>query len=169
MLVGLPGAGKSTVAPLVARALGCRWTDLDARIEAAAGAPIATLFRERGEPAFRALERAAMAEALAEPPQVIAPGGGWAAQPGNLAAADPLALTIYMAVSPEVAARRVGPAAGRPLLAADPLPRLRELLAAREESYRLSGLEIAADGPPDAVAAGIVTAARQYGGWPPER
>lgn len=106
-----------------------------------------------------------MATALAEPAQVIATGGGWAAQPGNLAAAELMSLTIYMSVSPEMASRRLGPAADRPLLAGDPLPTLEALLAQRAAWYALAGVEIDASGSPETVAAGIVTAARQYGGW----
>lgn len=106
-----------------------------------------------------------MTDALAEPPQVIAPGGGWAAQPGNLAAAELSALTIYMSVSPEIAARRLGPAEDRPLLVENPLPTLEKLLAQRAAWYALAGLEVDAAGSPEVVAAGIVTAARQYGGW----
>ncbi len=106
-----------------------------------------------------------MTAALAEPAQVIAPGGGWAAQPGNLAAAELVSLTIYMSVPPEMAARRLGPAVDRPLLAGDPLPTLEALLTQRAAWYALAGVEVDATGSPDMVAAGIVTAARQYGGW----
>lgn len=96
---------------------------------------------------------------------VISPGGGWAAEAGNLAAVEGRALTIYLYVSPEVAARRVGAATDRPLLAGDPLPRLRELLARRAPWYRLAGIEIDAHPAPQVVAAGVVAAARRYGGW----
>jgi shikimate kinase len=130
-----------------------------------AGCPVAEIFAREGEAGFRARERQAMEAALTESPQVIATGGGWAAQPGNLAAAEPVSLTIYMSVPPEMASRRIGPAADRPLLAGDPLPRLEALLAQRVAWYALAGVEVDASGSPDAVAAGIVTAARQYGGW----
>jgi shikimate kinase len=150
---------------LVAEALGAAWCDLDQRIEAAEGRSIVDIFAHDGEAGFRDLERQAMAAALAEPPQVISPGGGWAAQPGNLATAELVSLTIYMSVSPEVAARRLGPAADRPLLTGDPLPTLQELLAQRAAWYALAGVEVDASGSPETVAAGIVTAARQYGGW----
>lgn len=161
----MPGAGKSTVGPLVAKELGAAWCDLDRRIEAASGCSIAEIFARDGEAGFRTIERDVMGVALAEPPQVIATGGGWAAQPGNLAAAEPVSLTIYMSVSPEMASRRLGPAADRPLLAGDPLPTLEVLLVQRAAWYALAGVEIDAAGSPETVAAGIVTAARQYGGW----
>lgn len=153
------------MAELVAAELAAEWCDIDRRIEAATGRSVAEIFAIQGEPAFRELERAAMATALAEPPQIIASGGGWAAQPGNLASAELVALTIYLRVTPELAATRLGGAADRPLLAGDPLPKLRALLAEREAWYSLAGLEVAADGPLELVAAGVVTAARQYGGW----
>lgn len=153
------------MAGLVAAALGCVWTDLDRKIEADTGRSIPDIFSVHGESAFRELERAAMAEVLGLPPHVIAPGGGWIAQPGNFAVAESVSLTIYMAVTPEVAASRLVGEAGRPLLGSEPLPRLRELLAERERWYRLAAIEVAADGSPERTAAGIVTAARQYGGW----
>jgi shikimate kinase len=163
----LPGSGKTTIAPLVAARLGTRSIDLDHQIVLRSGRTIAQLFVDPGEVAFRELEREAMAGALAGPAAVIAPGGGWAAQPGNLAAVETRALTLYLYVTPEVASKRLGAALDRPLLAADPRPRLGELLAERQRWYRLAGLEIDATGPAELVAEAVVTAARQYGGWLP--
>jgi len=165
VLVGLPGAGKTTVARLAAGLLDALWYDLDHEIETAQGASVQKLFETRGEQHFRALEREMMARILAGPPSIIATGGGWAAQPGNLAAVGPAALSLYMSVSPEVAAARLGAAGDRPLLAGDPLPRLRELLAVREEHYRRADLEVEAGSAPDLVAHAVAVAARQYGGW----
>ncbi len=164
--MGLPGAGKSTIAPLVAQHLDASWCDLDQRIEAAAGLPIAEIFKQDGESGFRAAERAAMLSALNEPPQVIAAGAGWAAHPGNLTDADSRALLIYLSIDPARAAVRLAGSTGRPLLAgADLDERLTGLLAAREHWYRLAGIEVPASGPPDQVAAAVATAARLYGGW----
>lgn len=166
ILVGLPGSGKSTVGALAAAELGAGFTDLDAVIEATAGAPIPRIFATRGEAAFRELEREAMDTALQDPPGVIASGGGWAAQPGNLAAVEGHALVVYLAISPEVAARRLAGATNRPLLAgtADPREMLERLLVAREPFYHLAGVQVDAEaGPPDLVAAGVVAAARRYG------
>ncbi len=167
MLLGLPGAGKTTVARRVARELATRAIDIDQEIERASGASISELFASRGEAAFRALERQAMAAAVAAEPAVISPGGGWAAQPGQLAAVEPLALTIYLYVPVELAAARLGAAVDRPLLAADPVPRLEALLAERQPWYRRAAIEIDAAPAPELVAAAVVTAARQYGGWLP--
>jgi len=134
ILVGLPGAGKTTIGRLVAAELRAPFVDLDVAIEQRAGKPIARLFAEDGEDAFRTLERSEMESVLSAPESVIAAGGGWAAQPGNLEAATGRALTVYLQVTPEGAAARVAPAADRrPLLAgADLTGRLRELLSAPE-------------------------------------
>lgn len=165
ILIGLPGAGKTTVAREAARLLDAPWTDLDAAIVAEAGCSIAELFAREGEAGFRARERAAMARALAEPPQIIAAGGGWAAQPGNLEAAELQALVVLLEVTPAVAARRVGAALDRPLLVGDPLPKLEALAAERAPYHALAGFAIAADAAPELVAAALATGARQYAGW----
>ena len=149
-----------------AELLGAPWVDLDQAIAVAQGATIPELFAQHGEAHFRDLERQTLALLLeAEVPAVIATGGGWAAQPGNLESVAGRSLTLYMCVTPEVAARRLGPALDRPLLTGAVLPRLRELLAARERWYRLADLEIDASAAPEVVAAAVHTAARQYGGW----
>jgi shikimate kinase len=167
ILVGLPGAGKSTVAPLVAAELGARWVDLDDQIVLEAGRSIPEIWADEGEAGFRRRERAAMDAALAAGPQVIAAGGGWIAEPGNLVAAESLALVLYMSVDPAQAARRVGAQGGRPLLeGVDAESTLRDLLGRRERWYRLAGVEVAVGtAPPHAAAEAIVVAARQYGGW----
>jgi shikimate kinase len=167
VLIGLSGAGKTTVAPRAAELLGASWCDIDQRIVAHAGTSIAELFATRGESHFRTLERAAMAQALDEPPQVVAAGGGWAAEPGNIAAIDGHALLIYLSLSPEDAVSRLAGSGDRPLLAGESLlSRLAELLHARERWYRLADIEVAVgSATPEAVAASIAVAARQYGGW----
>ena len=168
VLVGLPGSGKSTVGALVATQLGVGFTDLDQQIAALAGAPVAEIFTTRGEAAFRELEREAMDAALLGDPGVIAPGGGWAAQPGNLAAALAHALVIYLAISPEAAARRLEGDTTRPLLAGAVQPRemLEKLLVAREPFYRLAGLEVDAEsGPSEFVARAVVAAVRGLRGF----
>ncbi len=128
---------------------------------------VAEIFNTDGEHAFRALERGAMESALDSPPQVIAAGGGWAAQPGQLAAAELRALLIYLSIAPEVAARRLEGSTDRPLLRdADSGVRLEQLLDARERFYRLAAVEVAVDhATPETAAAAVATAARQYGGW----
>jgi shikimate kinase len=172
--VGLPGSGKSTVGRLAAERLGAAFSDLDEIVALAAGRSIADLFASRGEAEFRRLERAAMQGALAAPPHLVAPGAGWVAEPGNLAGAAN-AFLLYLEVSPETAARRLGRGRGqggggpddsRPLLGdGDPVARLRELAERREAWYRHAGRAIDASGDPATVAALVVAVARRDAGW----
>jgi shikimate kinase len=166
VLVGLPGAGKSSAGRLAAGLLGAPFTDLDEAIVLETGQTIPELFATRGEAGFRQIERDRMTRALAAPPQVIAPGGGWAAQPGNIERAGRSAFMVYLSVSPEVAAARLESTRDRPLLKGDPLTRLDRLLRERERWYRMAGYEIPTDAmSPQRVAEGLVVLARQHGGW----
>lgn len=166
ILVGLPGAGKSTIAPLVARLLHAPWHDLDAVVVEELGAvSVSEIFRAHGEATFRAAEHRTMLRLLDGPPAVIAAGGGWAAQEGNLVGASPHALSIYLSVTAEVAATRVGVSTERPLLAEAPAGRMRQLLAHRERWYRLASAEVAADGRPEKIAAEVAAAARRLANW----
>ncbi|HEY0970234.1 MAG TPA: shikimate kinase [Gemmatimonadales bacterium] len=137
ILVGLPGVGKSTVGAGVAALLGVPFLDLDVELERRAGMSVHEIFRVRGEPHFRRLERDLTAELAGAPPMVLAPGGGWIAQPGVAALLRPPGRIIYLSASPEVVAARMGAGmASRPLLAgSDPAERLAALLAARERDY----------------------------------
>ena len=167
ILVGLSGAGKSTAARLAAPLLGTGWIDLDDRISARAGKSIAELFAEQGEGHFRALEQQEMLGAIAEPPQVIAAGAGWVAEPGNLGAVTPAAFVVYLSIGVAEAARRLAGVADRPLLAGTTLgERLAGQLAVREGWYRQADIEISVDGvSPEMAAEAIVAAAKHYGGW----
>lgn len=162
VLIGLPGAGKSTTGVLAARALGLPFRDLDTCVEAAEGRSVSELFARDGEPAFRLLEQARMLELLAGPVTVIAAGGGWAVQPGNFAATAGRARVVYLRVSPEVAARRITGTGDRPLLASgDPRVILEGLLHAREQSYLQADAIVDAEVPPEEVAAQVVQVAMQ--------
>ena len=175
ILVGLPGAGKTTVGKLVAAALRAPFLDLDEAIERRAGKSIPQVFAGEGEDVFRALERAEMETALAGPVGVIAAGGGWAAQPGNLETAAAWGLTVYLRVAPEVAAGRVTlvaatgqrPADARPLLLGDDVTtRVRELYAARRAYYERCEAVVAAETPdPEPVALEVAQLARTLAGW----
>ncbi|MGD0484589.1 MAG: shikimate kinase, partial [Gemmatimonadales bacterium] len=77
LLVGLSGAGKTTVGRLVAAKLGAPFMDLDEEVARRAGRAIAAVFEEEGEAAFRAIEAACARDALAGPPAVVAAGGGF--------------------------------------------------------------------------------------------
>ncbi len=154
--------------PLVAKALGAPFIDLDRVIADRVGKTISQIFAETGESRFRALERDEMRRALAGKPCVIAAGGGWAAQPGNLASVETRALTVYLRVSPEVAASRTAATPDtRPLLSGgDAGTRLVELLRAREVFYQRSEATVDAGAlPPASVAQEVANLARSLGGW----
>ncbi len=137
VLVGLPGAGKTTVGRQVAQALGRRFIDLDVEIERRSGRSVGAIFAGDGEAAFRRLEHEATAALVGSAPAVIAPGGGWATQSASVALIRPHALIVHLAVSPTVALARLGEGiARRPLLAgADPLATLRRLARERAPAY----------------------------------
>ena len=155
------------MAALAAARLDAPWCDLDERVVRTTGMSIRAIFAAEGEASFRALERTAMLAALAEAPQVIAAGAGWAAEPGNLADAACKAFTIYLRVTPAVAAGRLAGATDRPLLdGVPPEQRIAELLAVREPSYRAAAAILTADdATPEAIAAQVVALARREAGW----
>lgn len=167
VLIGLPGSGKSTVGQLVAGTLGAPLVDVDAIIMRREGRPIPLIFAERGEAAFRELERREMEAALAGPSSVIAPGGGWAAQPGALESARGRAMLVYLKTRPVTAAARAAPAGNRPaLMGEDPAIQMRRILAEREAFYVQAEAQVETDrGDPATVAAEVVRLARQQGGW----
>ncbi|WP_327065696.1 shikimate kinase [Kitasatospora sp. NBC_01302] len=139
VLVGPPGAGKSTVGRLLAERLGCGFRDTDTDIEQRAGKPIPDIFIEDGEPHFRELEAAAVAAALAGHDGVLALGGGavMADATRALLAGRPV---VYLEVALHDAVKRVGLDAPRPLLAVNPRQQWRELMERRRPLY----LEVAA-------------------------
>lgn len=134
MLVGPPGAGKTTVGALLALALDVAFRDADADIEATAGKPIPEIFIDLGEEHFRALERAAVAAALASFDGVLALGGGaiLAAETRDLLTGHTV---VYLSVELSDAVSRVGLGAGRPLLALNPRATLKYLLDQRRPLY----------------------------------
>ena len=137
VLVGLPGSGKTTVGEGVAQALGRPFLDLDREIERREGMTIAQIFGERGEYAFRQLERAITEELSELGGMILSPGGGWIASPENVVLLRPPARLIYLRVKLETAIKRLGPERSvRPLLVRpDPLGELRRLFEARRAAY----------------------------------
>ena len=148
ILVGLPGAGKSTVGPRLAARLGWTFHDIDAEIERREGRSITELFAEAGEAAFREIETSVTRELLAGAPSVIAAGGGWVVTDGNFAAADNVAVIVHLAVTPETAASRLSRGAGkRPLLAhGNVLEKLAALELHRRERYARADVVVQTEG-----------------------
>jgi shikimate kinase len=135
-LIGMMGSGKSTVAGLLGRRLGLPVVDVDAEIEARLGCSIGQLWGERGEPAFRDLEAAAIARVAPGEPSVVATGGGVVLDADNVARMRVTGSLIWLTASPAVLRRRVGAEEGRPLLDdGDRTARLEAILDARREAY----------------------------------
>ena len=168
VLLGLPGAGKSTVAPRVAAALGWRWVDVDRAIEAAAGMSVAEIFARQGEAVFRAWERRVTAQVLAEsPPVVLAPGAGWVEDPTHQRLLRTGLVGVHLQVDPDTAAARLtGSAERRPLVGDDdPIERLSAILARRRHLYLQAHHTISVDlMTPDEVVATIVALASGLAG-----
>lgn len=153
VLIGLPGSGKSSTGRRLARFLERSFVDLDSEIERHTGMPIRQTFAQSGEAAFRAAEVSASAAIAPLQPVVLAPGGGWAANPPAVAHLRPRSCIVYLRVPPEEALRRLGAGvARRPLLVVDPDPlaALRALEAARRSVY-----ESIADAVVDTSGAGL--------------
>lgn len=145
VLVGLPGAGKTTVGRLAAARLGWSFVDLDDEIvRAAGGRSIPALFAEEGEPAFREREREATRALVGRRDVVVAPGGGWMANPGCAALLRPPARIIHLGVGvPAALGRLASSGEPRPLLAvADPGAALLGLAERRREAYAAADVEL---------------------------
>jgi shikimate kinase len=156
VLVGPPGSGKSTVGESLAARLGVAFRDTDADVEATAGMSISEIFVEQGEPRFRELERAAVADALAEHDGVLALGGGAVMDPTTEEALRGHRVA-FLDVGITDAARRIGFNRDRPLLIQNPRAQWIALMEKRRPVYeRVATLVVKTDGrTPDDVASEI--------------
>jgi shikimate kinase len=133
-LVGMPGSGKSSVGPELARRLGVPFVELDAEIERAAGEPVREIFERDGEERFRELEAAALVEAAGSDPSVVSCGGGVVLEPANRVTLRATGDVVFLSVPLAVLQARVHPAAERPLIREE--GDLERLFEQREALYR---------------------------------
>ena len=159
VVVGPPGAGKSTIGRLVADALGVDFADSDEVVEQRAGRSVADIFVDDGEVAFRGLERCAVADLLAGARGVVSLGRGAVLDPHT--EADLVGhQVVFLDVGISDAAKRVGFAASRPLLSINPRAQWTALMTTRRPVYERVAtfrVDTAARGPED-VAAEVVRA-----------
>jgi shikimate kinase len=143
VLVGMMGAGKSSVGRRVALRLGIPFVDADTEIEKAAGMAITDIFAIRGEAEFRAGEARVILRLLEGGPQVLATGGGAFINPDTRAAIAAKGISVWLKAEPDVLMKRIKRRQDRPLLhTADPTATLRKLLDEREPVYALADLTV---------------------------
>jgi shikimate kinase len=164
VLVGMMGAGKTSVGKRLAHAMGLPFKDADEEIEKAAGLTISEIFALRGEAEFREGERRVIARLLDDPPHVLATGGGAFVNDSTRALVKAKATSIWLRADPEVLARRVGRKDNRPLLRGkDPRKVLAELLATREPAYSQADLIIESnEGPHQHTVEAILEALKEH-------
>jgi len=160
VLVGLMGAGKTSIGRRLARLLGAPFKDADEEIVAAAGMSIADIFALYGEPRFRELERRVVARLLDEPPQILALGGGAFVDPETRARVKRLALSVWLRADlATLVARTLRKKGTRPLLATgDPRAILAELMAQRYPVYAEADHAIDTAAEPHEVVVERITA-----------
>jgi shikimate kinase len=158
VLVGLMGAGKSSVGKRLAQRLRLPFVDADAEIEAAAGCTIEAIFEQFGEAEFRAGERRIMARLLDGPVRVIAAGGGAYMDPDTRAAIREKGIAIWLQAEIDVLVQRVKRRNNRPLLKqGDQRATLERLIELRYPIYSEADISVATgDQPHDEVVRNIV-------------
>ena len=170
VLVGMMGAGKSTIGRRLAARLRLPFTDADTEIEAAAGMSIPDIFETHGEPHFRDGEARVIARLLDSGPAVIATGGGAFMREETRNRIRDMAVSIWLKADVEIIMKRVKRRADRPLLQTeDPVATVSRLLEAREPVYRTADLTIGSrDVPHDRIVDECIDAlrARLCGGAP---
>ncbi len=171
VLVGMPGAGKTSVGRRLAQRLGLPFKDADSEIEAAAGQPITEIFARYGEAHFREGERRVIGRLLEGPPIVLATGGGAFNDPETRAAVKANgAAAIWLRCGMQTLLRRVAGRATRPMfLNADPVEVLTRLMAARHPIYAEADIVIDCldDETPETTTDKVAQAVGQWG--PPSR
>ncbi len=163
-LIGLMGAGKSSIGRRLAARLGVKFIDADAEIEAAAGSPIPEIFERHGEAAFRDGERRVIARLLDGRPHVLATGGGAFMDPETRALIGGKAVSAWLRTDLDVLVARCARRNNRPLLRqGDPREILKRLMDERYPVYAEADIIVdSIDGPHDAVVDQIIAALASY-------
>lgn len=159
VLVGLMGAGKSTIGRRLAAALKLPFHDADAEIETAAGCSISDFFERYGEPAFREGERKVIARLLGGPRHVLATGGGAFMDPTTRALIKQMGFSVWLRADIGLLMERVSKRPTRPLLKnSDPRGTMERLMAERYPIYAEADLTVDSNGGPhDAIVHRILT------------
>jgi len=165
VLVGMMGAGKTSVGRRLASALGMPFRDADAEIETAAGCSINEIFDRFGEPAFRAGERKVIARLLNESPHILATGGVAFMDPETRERIHDSAISVWLKANVDLLLERVRRKDNRPLLRnTDSRAALVRLMGEREPVYAQADIVVESDdGPHDTVVKRIVSALQANG------
>lgn len=164
VLVGMMGAGKTTVGRRIASRLGRQFVDSDEEIERAAQMSIPEIFEQRGEAEFRAGEMRVIARLLKEKDLVLATGGGAFVSPETRSLVKAEAVSVWLKADLDVLFERVSRRSNRPLLkTADPKATLEKLIADRYPVYAEADVTVVSrDVPQDNVASDVVNAVLDY-------
>jgi shikimate kinase len=164
VLVGLMGAGKSSIGRRLAQSLSLPFTDADAEIESAAGLTVEEIFARDGEAAFRSGERRVIARLLDEPIQILATGGGAFMDPDTRAVIRARAISIWLRADIEVLLSRVSRRNNLPLLKnGDPRTVLTRLIELRYPVYAEADIVVdSLNGPPEATLAKVIDVLGHY-------
>lgn len=158
-LVGMMGAGKSSLGRRLAARLNVSFKDADIEIVQAAGCSIPEIFSRYGEEAFRDCERKVLDRLLGEPAHILATGGGAFMNPQTRARIEACAVSMWLKAPLEVLLERVSRKDDRPLLrGGDPREILGRLLAEREPVYALADLSVVSENVPHAETIGRMVA-----------
>lgn len=171
VLVGMMGAGKTTVGRRLANKLGRRFIDSDEEIENAAGMTIEDIFKTHGEADFRSGEVRVIARLLRDPDIVLGTGGGAFIDPETRALVKAEAVSVWIKADFELLFSRVSRRSNRPLLkTANPRETLRTLIEVRYPTYAEADVTIVSkDVPQDVVANDIVAALLEFLSTPRDR